>query len=136
MKFRSIFEIIRNPEIYKFLTVGCFGAIITLFLTIVFTSFFEIYYVISTAIAFEIVVIWTFFVNDRWTFSQHPKNSKSYIRFLKYNLFYLISLGIIQLIMITLTDQFGLHYTLSQSIAIATAFFFNYLMSKKVSFVD
>lgn len=134
MNFRQFKEFINNPEIYKFLTISIFGAISVLLLTILFTSFFGIYYVISTTIAFEFTVIWTFFVNDKWTFSQVHKITKPFFRLIKYNLFYLISLGIIQLVMIALTEHGGLHYTLSQSIAIVSAFFFNYLMSKKISF--
>lgn len=134
MKFNFLLDIIKNPEIYKFLLVGIAGATTVLILTIVFTSGFGINYIISTAIAFEITVIWSFFVNDKWTFSQVKKTSTKFNRFIKYNLFYLISLGIIQIIMIFLTSQVGLHYAVSESIAIVIAFFFNFLVSKKISF--
>ena len=134
MKFNFLLEFAKNPEIYKFLIVGIIGSLLVLFLTIVFTSVFGIFYVISTALAFEISIVLGFFANDRWTFSQVTKTSKAYFRFIKYNLFSLIALGIIQVVMITLTTQFGLHYILSQSIAIAVAFFFNFIMSKKISF--
>lgn len=134
MKFNFLLNIKKNPEIFKFFVVGFIGAILVLILTIVFTSFLGIFYVISTAIAFEISIFWGFIANDNWTFSNVKKNGKGYFRFIKYNIFSLIALGIIQIIMITLTTQVGFHYTLSQSIAIIVAFFYNFLISKKISF--
>ena len=134
MNFRQLKEFIKNPEIYKFLSVGIVGAILVFFFTIVFTSVLGIFYVISTAIAFEISILWGFFTNDRWTFSKVRKKHRPYIRFLKYNLFSLIALGIIQIVMISFVTTFDLHYSLSQAIGIAVAFIFNFSMSKKISF--
>jgi len=134
LNFGNLVAIIKNPEIYKFLIVGIIGAVIVLIFTIFFTQFFGIFYVISTVIAFEISQIWGFFANDRWTFSKIKKTSKTFIRFIKYNLFSLFALGIIQLIMVTLTTQIGIHYTIGESIGIVVAFFFNFFVSKKISF--
>ncbi len=134
MKFNIFEDGIKNPELYKFFIVGLIGAVLVLFFTFVFTQFIEIFYVISAVIAFEISQIWGFFANDRWTFSKIKKQSKTHVRFIKYNLFSLIGLGIIQLIMITLTTQFGMHYTVSELIGIIFAFFFNFIVSKKISF--
>lgn len=53
---------------------------------------------------------------------------------MKYNLFSLTGLGIIQFIMIALTTQIGIHYTFSQAIGIIVVFFFNFSVSKKISF--
>ncbi len=134
MKFQNLVEFIKNPEIYKFFLVGLGGAIIILGLTLVFTSIFGIHYIISTVISFEFSMVWGFFANDKWTFSLVKKTSRPYLRFIKYNGFSLIGLGIIQVIMITLITYFGLHYTISQSVSIIVAFSFNFLMSKKFSF--
>ena len=134
MNFSNLTAFIRTPEIYKFFIVGIIGAGIVLAFTVFFTQFIGIFYVISTIIAFEISQIWGFFGNDRWTFTKIKKMSKTYVRFIKYNLFSLFALGIIQLIMITLTTQVGIHYTISESIGIVVAFVFNFLVSKKISF--
>ena len=134
MNFRSLIKLVRNRKIFKFLTISIFGAFTVLLLTILFTSFFGLHYVFSTTIAFEVSVIWTFFANDKWTFFQVNKTSRTSIRFIKYNLFYLISLGIIHLIMIILTEHLGLLYALSQLIAIPIGFFFNFIVSKRISF--
>jgi len=134
MKFNFLLKIRNNPEIFKFFIVGLIGAVLVLIFTIIFTSYLGIFYVISTAIAFEISIVWGFIANDKWTFSGVKKSSKWYFRFFKYNVFSLVALGIIQIIMITLTTQVGFHYTISESIAIVVAFFYNFIMSKKISF--
>ena len=134
LNFNIVLKFIKNSEIYKFFLVGLGGAIIVLGFTWVFTSIFGIHYVISTAISFEFSMVWGFFANDKWTFSIVKKTSKPYLRFIKYNGFSLLGLGIIQVIMVTLTAYFGLHYSISQLLAIIVAFLFNFIMSKKFSF--
>jgi len=134
LKIANLIEFVKNPEIYKYLIVGGVGSIIVILFTFVFTQYLGIFYAFSAIIAFEISQVWGFFANDRWTFSKIKKTSKAYKRFIKYNLFSLISLGIIQLFMITLTTQAGFHYTVGESIGIVVAFFFNFITSKRISF--
>ena len=130
----TLFDVLKKPEIYKFFLVGVGGSLIVLILTFVFTSFFEIFYIISTIIAFEISLLWGFYANDKWTFGKIKKTTKGITRFIKYNLFSLISLGIIQVVMISLVNIMSLHYSLSEAIGIIVAFFFNFTVSKHISF--
>jgi len=134
LKFSNLIDLAKNPEIYKYLIVGIIGAIIVLLFTFVFTQSLGIFYVLSAIIAFEISQVWGFFANDRWTFSRVKKTSNAFHRFIKYNLFSLISLAIIQFFMITLTTTVGFHYTLSETIGIVIAFCFNFITSKKIAF--
>jgi len=130
----SLLAFLKNSELYKYLIVGIGNAFLILSLTIIFTSVFEIFYVISAIAAYEISIIVSFFMHDKWTFANVKKTSKMYLRFIKYNTFSLIGLGINALVLAILTDQVGLHYTISESIAILVAFIFNYTMNKKISF--
>jgi len=130
----SLFAFIKNPEIYKYITVGSINAILILTLTIIFTSVLGIFYVISAVISYELSIILGFFMHDKWTFVNVKKTSKMYVRLIKYNTFSLIGLGINASVLVILTDQVGLHYTIGESIAILIAFLFNYTMSKKISF--
>lgn len=127
-------EFLKKPEIYKFLIVGIISAILVLLLTIIFTSLVGLFYVYSVAVSFEIVLIGAFFAHDKWTFSHVKKTSKTYMRFAKFNLFSLISLGLNEAVLIFFTTQIGFHYIPRESIAITFAFFFNYIISKKISF--
>ena len=130
----SLFAFIKNPEIYKYITVGIINAILILTLTIIFTSVLGIFYVISAVVSYELSIIVSFFMHDKWTFVNVKKTSKMYLRFIKYNTFSLIGLGINALVLAILTEQVGLHYTISESFAILVAFLFNYAMNKKISF--
>ena len=126
-------DFIKNPEIYKFLVIGLTASISVYLLTILFTSFLYILYTISVALAFEITVIWTFFPLDRWVFSEKNKKSRTIIRFLKLNSFSLIGLAVNESVLILLTSTLGFHYTLSEAVAIGITFFFNYSVSKKIT---
>ena len=130
----SLLAFLKNSELYKYLIVGIGNAFLVLSLTIIFTSVFEIFYLISAIAAYEISIIVSFFMHDKWTFVNVKKTSKMYSRFIKYNTFSLIGLGINALVLAILTEQVGLHYTISESIAILVSFIFNYTMNKKISF--
>ena len=134
MRINSIFDFLKNPQIYKFLIIGLFNGILVLFLTGVFTSYFGIFYVVSALISYELSIMSSFFMNDKWTFRNTLKISKTHIRLIKYNTFSLIGMGLNGLILIILTDYFGFHYLLSEGAAILIVFSFNYTTSKKISF--
>lgn len=134
MKFNSIFDFLKNREIYKFIIIGGLNGILVLILTEIFTSYFEIFYVISALVSYEISIISSFFMNDRWTFGYVLKTSKKYNRLIKFNMFYLIGLGINGLVLVILTDYVGLHYFVGEGIALLVVFSFNYTTSKKISF--
>jgi len=134
MKFNSIREFIKDPEIYKYVTVGVLNAGLVLLLTIVFTSGMGIFYLISAIMAYEISIIVSFFMHDKWTFGKIKKTSPRYSRFIKYNTFSLMGLGINSIVLVILTQQFNIYYALSEFVAIMITFIFNYSLSKKISF--
>lgn len=134
MRINSIFDFLKNPQIYKFLIIGLFNGILVLFLTGIFTSYFGIFYVISALISYELSIMSSFFMNDKWTFGNTLKISKTHTRLIKYNTFSLIGMGLNGLILIILTDYFGFHYLISEGVAILIVFSFNYTTSKKISF--
>ncbi len=134
MVFKQIIQLIKNPQTIKYILVGFLGSISVLSLTIVFTLFFGLFYAISVVIAFELSLLWGFFVHDRWTFGDVEKTSKPINRFIKYNIFSLTSLGLNELILIPLTSIFGINFIYSEIIAIVVVFFFNFTTSKKIAF--
>lgn len=129
----NIYKFLRNPEIYKFLTVGIASAISTLSLTVFFTSILGIFYVLSVAISLESTLLWSYFVHDRWTFNNIQKTTSNRIRFIKYNLMALIGIVVNISILVFFTTQLHLHYAVSETLAIIISFFFNYLIHKKIS---
>lgn len=134
MRLNSIIDFLKNPEIYKFVLIGLFNGIFVLSLTGLFTSYFGIFYLLSALISYELSIVSSFFMHDKWTFGYFLKTSKKHIRLIKYNTFSLIGMGINGLILMILTDFIGIHYLISEGIAILIVFSFNYTTSKKISF--
>lgn len=132
MDFPYVLRFIKNPEIYKFGIVGTISSLLLLLLTALLTTFVHIFYAYSVIIGFELSLIVGFFLHDKWTFTKVKKSARK-MRFLKYNLFSLIGLGINELMLIFLTEQIKLHYLFSELIAIVITFFFNFVVSKKIS---
>lgn len=130
MNIKTILGFFKNLEIYKYTTVGAINGILVLALTMIFTSLFGIFYIISVIISYELSICLSFFMHDKWTFSNIKKNSKWYIRFIKYNTFSLIGLLVNTTVLVFFTNQIGLHYGISEGIAILVTFIFNYVMSK------
>ena len=75
MKLDSIFGFFKNPQIHKFLIIGLFNGIVVLILTEIFTSYLGIFYLISALISYEISIVSSFFMNDKWTFGNILKTS-------------------------------------------------------------
>lgn len=134
MKNNSIKKFIKDPEIYKYALVGAINALLVLFLTVLFTLGLGIFYLFSAIIAYEISIIVSFFMHDVWTFKKIKKISQREIRFIKYNTFCLMGLGINSVILVILTQNFAIHYVISEFFAIVITFIFNYGISKKISF--
>ena len=134
MNFKSLLYFLQKPEIYKFVVVGICNGILLLILTGFFTSFLNTFYLISVLIGYEITVISSFLMNDNWTFSKVKKISSVQTRFIKYNIFALIGLGINLLVLFLLTNYLEIYYILSEGAAILVSFGFNYIASKKISF--
>ena len=125
---------LRDPENYKFLTVGAVNAIILIGLTIVLTDQLNIFYLHSSIISFEMTIIIGFFINNFWTFSKKKYSKNIFQRFLEYQIFYAIGLLLNGIILFILTDYFSSHYSFSQIIAIFCVFLWNFYSSKKITF--
>jgi dolichol-phosphate mannosyltransferase len=134
MKKNSLKNLVQDPEIYKYAIIGGLNAILVLLLTIIFTSGIGLFYLLSAIIAYEISIIVSFFMHDIWTFKKVKKLSQRKIRFIKYNTFCLIGLGVNSGVLVILTDNFEMHYVISEFFAILITFVFNYSFSKKISF--
>lgn len=124
---------LKGQEIYKFMLVGICSSTVVLLFTTLFTSFFGIFYAVSAIMSLEIGVVTAFFAHEKWTFKKISKINKTSTRFVKYNIFSLVGFGINELTLILLTSKFGIHYVVSEGIAILVAFGFNYIINKKIT---
>jgi dolichol-phosphate mannosyltransferase len=120
---------ILNPRILKFAIVGLSGVGVNMGMLFVLTDYFHIPYLISSILAIEISIISNFFLNDLWTWKDRIKKKYIY-RFIQYH----ISVGITAifvnwLILLLLTEIFGVYYLLSNLIGIALGTAVNYILN-------
>ena len=117
-------------RIMKFVLVGASGTVVNLALLALLTETAGLLYLISGAIAFEVSVIWNFFLNDRFTFRDRRRAASGFLgRLWRFNATslggFVIYLGVLAL----LTEVVGLHYIVSAAVGIVAAFGWNFLVN-------
>ena len=120
---------ILTPRILKFSVVGVSGVLINMGMLYILTEYFKILYFISSIVAIELSIISNFVLNDIWTWGDRRKK-----RFLHRILQYHISVGLTAifanwLILLLLTEVFGVYYLLSNLIGISVGMFSNYILN-------
>ena len=120
---------ILNIRLLKFGVVGISGVGVNMGMLYFLTEYVHIPYLVSSIIAIEISIISNFLLNDIWTWKDRIKKKYIY-RLIQYH----ISVGITAvfvnwLLLLVLTEVFGLYYLLSNLIGIAMGTFANYIIN-------
>ena len=120
---------ILNIRLLKFGVVGISGVGVNMGMLYFLTEYVHIPYLISSIIAIEISIISNFLLNDIWTWKDRIKKKYIY-RLIQYH----VSVGITAvfvnwLLLLILTEVFGLYYLLSNLIGIAMGTFANYIIN-------
>jgi putative flippase GtrA len=136
MDFDFLPKMLRDNEIYKFVSVGIISGIFLLLIMVLFTKVFLIHYLLSVIISYELSLLLGFFLHEYWTFAKIPKVKKIHLRLLKFNMFYLIGLAINAGLLAFFVEITHLDYVVSEIIAISIVFIYNYVMSKKITFKE
>lgn len=118
-------------RVLKFSLIGLLGALITEGFLWLFTEVFGIYYLISALLSTEMAIINNFVFNEIWTFKDiiEVSLSSSADRFLKFNVTRLMSLALNILVLYISTELFGIHYLMSNLIAVVIILIINYTVS-------
>jgi dolichol-phosphate mannosyltransferase len=116
-------------RVLKFAVVGLSGVLINMSALFFFTEILKITYWISSIIAIEISIISNFVLNDLWTWKDRLKK-KLLHRFIQYH----ISVGLTAivfnwLLLVILTEFFGMYYLLSNLIGIIVGTVSNYILN-------
>ncbi len=132
-KFKTLFQYLKNDllqlRIIKFGLVGMTGVGVNMGMLYILTEYLHIIYIISSLIAIEISILSNFFLNDLWTWGDRVKKS-FWERFIQYH----ISVGLTAilanwLILLLLTEFFGIYYLISNLIGIAVGTLSNYILN-------
>ncbi len=122
-------------QFLKFATVGVFNTLINMSVLFVLTEFFHIYYILSAIFAFIVAVTNSFIWNKIWTFKEklNDRFIKKYPKFLTISvLALLVNLSLLYI----LTEFLGIHYLVSQLIAIFFSLWINFLGNKLWTFSE
>lgn len=121
-------------RIVKFVIVGLTGMGVNMGVLYLLTDKLGLYYIISAAFSWETSIISMFTMHELWTFRDLRGSGSSNVlrRLLKFNTIRLINPVISLAILSCLTELFGLHYLISNMIAILTVMIWNYLTSLNI----
>jgi dolichol-phosphate mannosyltransferase len=119
-----------NPRLIKFGIVGASGVGVNVGCLYLFAEFGRIPYFIASVIAIELSIISNFTANLLWTWRDRSHETTLLTKIVRYH----IGAGATAflgnyLILIALTELFGLHYMISNLIGIAVGTFSNYLIN-------
>ncbi len=112
-------------QFFRYIFVGGTAFVIDFGLLYVFTSYLNIYYLISAVLSFLISVLVNYVMSTKWIFNQDNINNK----LVEFNLFILIStIGLVftEIILYLLTDICGIYYMISKIIASILVLFWNF----------
>ncbi len=116
-------------QFLKFALVGLFGTGINIFVLLIATEYFGIYYIVSSLLAFLVAMTGNFFLNKIWTFNEKVKSKilKKYFDFFLVSTF---ALFINIVFLYVLTEFFGIHYLISQFVSIGFGLVANFAGNK------
>jgi dolichol-phosphate mannosyltransferase len=127
----------RMTEALTLAFVGASGAVVILLLTWIFTEYAHLFYLLSAALAIEISIMWAFALNTTITFRHSLKKRGDLL--LAFGNYQVVALGgftINVFLLYALTTFFSIFYLVSEIVAIAVAFGFNYLMSFRFVWIN
>lgn len=119
-----------SPRLIKFGIVGTSGVAVNVGGLYLFTEFAKIPYFVASIIAIELSILSNFTVNLLWTWRDRSQEGTLWTKIARYH----IGAGATAflgnyLILIALTEFFGVHYMISNLIGIAVGTFSNYLIN-------
>lgn len=119
----------KNQRVLKFGMVGATGVGVNVGLLYILTEFVGLYYLYSAAFAIESSIISNFILNDIWTFEDRRETGMSnwLDRFGKFHAVSFGGMAINLALLWAFTDLLGIYYIVSNLLAIAAVFAWNYL---------
>ena len=119
-----------NPRLIKFGIVGASGVGVNVGCLYVFTEFAQLPYFVSSILAIELSIISNFTANLLWTWRDRSEEGTLWTKLIRYH----IGAGATAflgnyLILVALTEFFGMHYMISNLIGISVGTFSNYLIN-------
>jgi len=125
-----------TPRVLKFSIVGASGVLVNMGMLFFLTEVLNLFYMISSILAIEISIVTNFVLNDLWTW--HDRQKKNLLaRVLQYHISVGITAVVINwLLLIILTEFFGLYYLISNLIGISAGTLSNFVINDLWTFKE
>jgi len=119
-----------SKRFIKFGIAGLSGVFVNEGVLFFLTEFAGLIYIFSSLIAIEASILSNFFVNDFWAFKDRKRKGKRnfFLRITKWNLARVLT-GVVNLLILFVLTESGVHYLISNLIGIAVATILAYSMS-------
>ncbi len=131
IKTNKIYAYLRQEESKRFIkycVVGTTGIIVNTSILLFSTEVLGIFYLLSSAMAYEISILTNFIMNDRWTFREFATHNSFLNRAIQYNWTQIVSVMFGILLLYVFTEFLFINYVISNLISIVITTLFRYYM--------
>jgi putative flippase GtrA len=126
-RIRGLLQALLSPS--KFALVGIIGIVVNQVALYALTDGLGIYYLLSAILASQLSTLNNFVLTELWVFGGREHRSHVLFRYLVFNLLNIATLVIRVPVLFILTDLFGVHYLISNLVAIGLTFGVRYLVA-------
>jgi len=126
-RIRRLLGALLSPS--KFALVGIIGIVVNQVALYALTDGLGIYYLFSAILASQLSTLNNFLLTELWVFRDREHRSHVLFRYLVFNLLNIATLVIRVPVLFILTDLFGVHYLISNLVAIGLTFGVRYVVA-------
>jgi putative flippase GtrA len=126
-RIRRLVNALLSPS--KFALVGIIGIVVNQVALYALTDGLGIYYLLSAILASQLSTLNNFVLTEMWVFRGREHRSHVLYRYLIFNLLNIATLVIRVPVLFILTDLFGVHYLISNLVAIGLTFGVRYVVA-------
>ncbi|HET7030760.1 MAG TPA: GtrA family protein [Candidatus Limnocylindrales bacterium] len=126
-RVQRLLQALSKPS--KFAVVGILGIVVNQVALYVLTEKAGIYYALSAVLASQVSTLNNFVLTELFVFRGHESRHATIVRYLIFNLLNVATLAIRIPVLVILTESAGIHYLISNVIAIGLTFGIRYLVS-------
>ncbi len=126
-RVRRILRALASPS--KFAVVGLLGIVVNQVVLFLLTDLLGIYYLVSAVLASQVSTLHNFVLTEYWVFRDRDMRRHVLVRYLAFNAINAATLLVRIPVLYILTDLFGVHYLVSNLVAIGLTFGIRYLIA-------
>lgn len=119
-----------------FALVGMSGLLVNMSILYTLTEYFDFFYLYAGVVAIVVSISTNFFLNDIWTFGGQVKKVKFHGRFVSYFCIALFGMALNLGVLWLLTSKFNIYYIYSNFIGIMIVFLWNFIMNRRITFIE